>query len=362
MDKFKSILTVVLTSVLVFGLSAAFLLLPDNAVSGTERRKLKQLPVLSSKTVFSGEFIKDMEAYMLDQFPARDIFRSVNAITRFNIMAQKDVNGLYTVNGGLYKREYPLNTAQIHYAADNMNRIYNDYLTGMNVFYSVIPDKNAFEASENGYLSIDYTKMMSLFCDRVENMDYIDIWDCLTVDDYYRTDTHWRQERLFPAAWRLSEALKVEITLESGYTRTIHSPFYGVYYGQSAMPAKPDELVYLTNDIIDNTVVWSAETNNTYSVYDTDKLYGMDAYDVFLSGAQALLTIDTGGAGRELVIFRDSYGSSIAPLFLGAYSKITLIDLRYINSALLGEFITFEDQDVLFLYSTGLINNGMLLK
>ena len=35
---------------------------------------------------------------------------------------------------------------------------------------------------------------------------------------------------------------------------------------------------------------------------------------------------------KELVIFRDSFGSSISPLLINYYSKITIIDNRYISS------------------------------
>ena len=70
-----------------------------------------------------------------------------------------------------------------------------------------------------------------------------------------------------------------------------------------------------------------------------------------------------GQTGRELILFRDSFGSSLAPLLLGAYDRITLIDLRYIASPYLEQFVQFrEGQDVLFLYSTSLLNSGMLLK
>jgi hypothetical protein len=65
---------------------------------------------------------------------------------------------------------------------------------------------------------------------------------------------------------------------------------------------------------------------------------------------------------RELVIFRDSFGSSLAPLLLDGYRKITLIDLRYVSSSYLDKLITFDQQDVLFLYSVGLVNSGRLLR
>ena len=45
---------------------------------------------------------------------------------------------------------------------------------------------------------------------------------------------------------------------------------------------------------------------------------------------------------RELVIFRDSFGSSIAPLFAEGYKKITLLDIRYLNENMTKD-ITLDD-------------------
>lgn len=59
------------------------------------------------------------------------------------------------------------------------------------------------------------------------------------------------------------------------------------------------------------------------------------------------------------MLFRDSFGSSIAPLFLENYSKITLVDLRYISKDVLENFIEFDKQDVLFLYSTLVLNQNI---
>ena len=93
----------------------------------------------------------------------------------------------------------------------------------------------------------------------------------------------------------------------------------------------------------------------------------MDSYDVFLSGATPLLTITNKEAttDRELILFRDSFGSSIAPLIIENYQKITMIDLRYIGSKYLASIndIDFTDNsDVLFLYSVPIINNSFTLK
>ena len=72
---------------------------------------------------------------------------------------------------------------------------------------------------------------------------------------------------------------------------------------------------------------------------------------MYLSGAKALVTIENPKAetGRELIVFRDSFGSSVVPLLVADYAKITLVDIRYIQPDMLGQFLEFHGQDVLFL-------------
>jgi len=63
-----------------------------------------------------------------------------------------------------------------------------------------------------------------------------------------------------------------------------------------------------------------------------------------------------------LILFRDSFGSAIAPLLVQGYRSITLVDIRYLSSAMLDRFIDFYGQDVLFLYSTIVLNNSETLR
>ena len=52
----------------------------------------------------------------------------------------------------------------------------------------------------------------------------------------------------------------------------------------------------------------------------------------------------------------------ITPLLAEGYAKITLVDIRYISPSVLGQFLTFAQQDVLFLYSTSVLNNSITIK
>ena len=63
-----------------------------------------------------------------------------------------------------------------------------------------------------------------------------------------------------------------------------------------------------------------------------------------------------------MVLFRDSFGSSLAPLLLQGYRKVTLVDIRYMDPKLLGDYVNFQSADVLFLYSTLVLNSSGALR
>lgn len=337
-----------------------------NEISEKERRKLSMLPKFTLENMLSSKYMDDFDKYTLDQFPYRDAFRRLKAISHFYVFRQKDNNGIFITENTVLKLEYPLKESSVINAAQKFESLYDTYFVGkdMSVYYSVIPDKNFFVAESKGYPSIDYKKLVSILKNNIDRIEYIDIFDCLSIEDYYSTDTHWRQERLASVVERISEKMGFFEQLTKKYTINKFNPFYGVYYGQAAISMEPDTLYYLTNDIIDSCKVYNYETKKYSDVYDMEKLDSRDPFEMFLSGATPLLTIENPNAksSKELVVFRDSFGSSIAPLFLEAYSKITLIDIRYITSDYLGSFITFDSQDVLFLYSSLVINNSTMLK
>jgi len=337
-----------------------------NEVSGNERRKLAQLPELSLENILSSKYMEDFDKYTLDQFPFRETFRKLKAVTQFSIFHQKDNNGIYIVDNTVSKIEYPLKESSVINAAGKFKDLYDTYCSGKDVavYYSIIPDKNYFIAKPNGYLSMDYDRLVSLIKKNLDSMKYIDIFDCLSIEDYYSTDTHWRQEKLTNVVERIAKEMGFLKRLTGTYRLNKLSSFHGVYYGQAALPMAADNIYYLSSNVIDSCTVYNYETNKYSDFYDLGKGDSNDPYEIFLSGAVPLLTIENPNAeiDKELVIFRDSFGSSIAPLFVEAYSKITLIDIRYITSDYLVNFITFDKQDVLFLYSTLVINNSTMLK
>ncbi len=338
---------------------------PADAMSETERRELAQFPDISAQKLLDGSFMTDFEDYTLDQFPLRDAFRRLKAVAHYYLMGQRDNNGIYLSQGYAAKLEYPLNEKSLTHALQIFANIQSKYLADSKVYAAVVPDKNYYLAEALGYPALDYEKLMQTVRQEMPYATHIDLTDCLTIGDYYRTDTHWRQERLFHAAGRLCVNMGIPAPNAADYRQNrVQRPFYGVYYGQAALPMEPDILYTLESPVLEGCTVYNYETNAVSRIYDGSKLQGKDLYEVFLSGPVSLLRIENPNAqsDRELIVFRDSFGSSMVPLLVQGYRSVTLVDVRYVSSQMLDRFLEFNGQDVLFLYSTLVLNNSFMMK
>lgn len=237
------------------------------------------------------------------------------------------------------------------------------YLSPENkVFCAVIPDKGYYLQGQ-GAPAADYKAFFSTASNAFagSNVQWIDLTGALSADQFYTTDSHWRQETLQPVLDALGNKMDFSVSL-SDFTPHNAMMFAGAYGKYGAKPA--DELIYLTNQATDTAAADNFQHPEAASVYDLDKLSSDVPYDVFLSGATPLVTVTSPNSrsDRELILFRDSFSSSLAPLLLDYYRTVTLVDIRYMSSALLPQYLEFTDQDVLFLYSTLVADQPGLLK
>lgn len=274
-----------------------------------------------------------------------------------------DENGFYQVEGYTVEVLGDTNEKSLDYFTRKLSEVAASYLTPQNrIFYSVIPDK-AYYTQNAGYAVYDYPALFDALKKGLpSSFTYIDITGCLSLKSYYRTDSHWRQEKLFSTAATLAGALGFTVQ-ETAFTSK-EVPGYRGGYAKRAGSDETETLYYLESAATKAAQVYHAETGLTTGIYHLDALKGDIPYNLFLYGPTAFLRIENADAatGKELVVFRDSYAGSLIPLLLGHYRTVTLIDLRYLPSSLLSEYLTFTNQDVLFLYSTFLINKAMTLR
>ncbi len=354
MEKIKNIIISIFFVLFISIIFILNLITKDQDISISERRKLEQFPKFTINTIINGTAFKKFDKYTTDQFIKRDDFRNIKA--NIQLKLRGNYNNLYIYNDYIVEQLYPLNIDSVNNVVDKINYIKNTYLKNNNIYLSIIPDKNYFINQNN--LKFDYQYMVDLL--KKTDIKYINIFDDLKLENYYYTDSHWKIESLDKVVNKLRLEMNFNI---SSYNIEEISKFKGVYASRLPINLKEDTIKILHNDIIDNSVIYDYESKKHDKIYNYSKLDSYDKYDIYLSGEKALIEINTNStSNKELIIFRDSFGSSLIPLLTNGYKKIIVVDTRYIFPKILSKYIDFNNKDVLFIYSSSLINNSYTLK
>ena len=334
----------------------------DEDFSDAERRNLKQFPVPTWQTITDHGYSDTLETYLLDQFFLREGFRGLNAISRLYVFNQHDVNHLLVHNGHVHELMHPLDEASLENALSLMGSIKREHYGSIDTYHAYIPDKNRY-LDKGGVPVMDYGAIADAFDEPGFDSKPIDLSALLTIDHYYRTDHHWDQKTLPPIAAHILNVMKDGNVPNANYDTETYKPFRGVYQGQLGLPLENETLGWLVNDTIRNAERVNPITGESETVYDTEKLHDVDPYHLFLGGYRPIteLQTDNHSTDEHLVIFGDSFTNSLAPLLMEAYEKITFVDLRYISPNILDEYIEEEPDDVLFLYSTHILNDSWML-
>ena len=358
-DKIKDIVVTIIFLFTIISLFLINVIKKDTDISIAERRKLATMPELTTKSLFDGTYFKKFDSYVTDQFVERDAFRKIKI--DIELSTKGEYNNLYLYDDYIIEEIFPLNTNSINNLTSKINYIKDTYLNdNSNIYYTIIPDKNYFV--NKGNLKLSYNKLQDMMKNNLTNINYINIFDKLTLDNYYKTDTHWKQEDLFDVANTIANQMNFDIT-NNNVVNTV-TTFKGSYAGRLSVTKDIDTIKTISNPSTLNSSVYNYETKKYTDIYDYTKINSLDKYDIYLSGAVPIIDIinNNTSSDKELIVFRDSYGSSLIPLLIEGYKKITVIDIRYISSKILNKYIDFNDQDVLFMYSILTINNSFSIR
>ena len=365
-NKIRQISTVAVFGAIVLFFAIGALISPDREYSVFERRKLEQMPVYREYEDLASYF-SAWETYLTDQFLFRDELRFLKSGFAHGILGQSDVNGYYSEGGSQAQILYPMNEENFVNNIELMEIIRERYFGNSPAYYAVIPDKSYYMDAP---LGLDYGKIHKLFGETLQ-ADQIPLADKLTLADYYATDIHWKQENL-QGVYNALGVMNPNLPAWDFQTKSA-GEFFGVLYGQAAMLAKKDQMNYLVGASTSKLQVTllnldsdGSVTESDAKLYDVEAFAGDDAYDLYLGGENPMIRIVNPDAATEkkLILFRDSFGRSIAPLLAEGYSEIILVDLRWIRSMALPLFADYlaadENTDVLFLYSAQVLNSMMM--
>lgn len=70
----------------------------------------------------------------------------------------------------------------------------------------MIPGKERLSGGRIRLSQLDYGELFQYMRAHTPPMEYVDITDLLSLEDYYNTDSHWRQEKILDVAQRLARS------------------------------------------------------------------------------------------------------------------------------------------------------------
>lgn len=346
--------------ILIFGFAIATILKPQNARSEAENRTLAQRPALTWSSLISGQFEKDYETYLSDQFVLRD--RWIGLKTGFERAAGRtEINGVY-----LAKDHYMIESHDGTFTADQAQaniRFLSSFAQRMAASY----DKDHFTVMLVPNAVDILRDKLPPFADPYDEEVYLGrikealpegiFFDASAIlqghkeeEIYYRTDHHWKTL----GAWYVYQAWARDKGLAAGAyePETVTDSFEGTVSSKLGIKGKADSIQrYDPAQKKDYYLVYQPDGEIRNSVYQDSFLRGKDKYSYFYGGNYGLIQTILPGSktGRRLLIIKDSYAHCFAPFTYGNFDQVDQVDLRYYNASLAGLIQDQAYTDILFL-------------
>ena len=134
----------------------------------------------------------------------------------------------------------------------------------------------------------------------------------------------------------------------------ISTTFEGTLASTSGVHDTQDEIEICLPKNSEGTYVVTFESSGekTASLFFPDKLEQKNQYEVFMGGNYDKVIIDTVcPSGRNLLLIKDSYANCMIPMLTPYFSKIVVIDPRYLTDSLESIIKENDFTHMLFLYN-----------
>lgn len=316
--------------VMLFGGTVVSFVLPDREFSDVENRELAKKPKITAKRILSGEYQKEYDTYLSDQFFFRD--KWVDLAVREQIaLGKKDFNGVY-----LGKNNYLLEKYE---KADFDSGQIKENETYLTTFLN--ETEKRYGRKHVRAMFVPSKTMQS------HNEEYI----------YYRTDHHWTSLGAYYAyrAWALQTGRKAK-DLSDFKRVSVFDDFYGTTYNKIHAGGAADVVEkFESKNPVKTKVVFDDEEKTYSSLYfPNEAKKGFNRYQYFMKKNSFQVEITTKAhTGKTLLLVKDSFANCFVPFLTEHFDKIIMIDYRYGKMAM-GNLLSSNSDitDVLVLYNT----------
>lgn len=341
-----------------------FVTLPeeDRPYSENENRYLAGFPKISFESYIDKSAMEGFEEWFSDRIYGRENWIKLkNGTERF--IGKTEINGVYTVGDQMMQVWTGYDKDFIDLSISAINK-FTERHSDIPVYFMLAPTSQEIYA--------DLLPKTAPVGSQTELKDYCrENMTCYTIDIfrllknnsdsyiYYRTDHHWTSYGAYIAYTEAAKSLGLQSEpLSSFDIEHASSSFRGTLYSKTLDDS-------ITPDVIDyyhfnggrsepTLTINTGAGEETYdSLYLREYLEVKDKYSSFMGANSPMMTVTSGDNqnGPSLLIFKDSYAHSLIPFLANHYSKITVLDLRYINAGYSTLVDVSEYDSVLFMYN-----------
>ena len=236
---------------------------------------------------------------------------------------------------------------------------YKEALGSKNVYSMVLPTSSSFYLPEN-YANLAYSEKADF--DSIEEslsgVIPVDAYNILNAHKdepiYSRTDHHWQPLGAYYAAEEFALMAGVPFADISEYEKVTLPGYVGTLYmyTQSAtLLNNPEDFVYYKPKAPVTVTQYNTRFENPVAanlLLDPSSMPNSGYYMVFGSDERIVHVNTECKNGRNLVIFKDSYGNALLPMLTSSFENIYLCDIRYFDLNAIDFIDSVEATDVLF--------------
>ena len=339
---------------------ALYLVLPQKDFSDMENRFLQKRPKITASSLADGSFMDAFETYTNEQIPFRNMFVRSKAVMVWLTMSSEN-DGIAKGDDQYLFDKVPAKSDRI---SKNIAAIKNlAASSGRDIYIAIAPTSTWINENRlpTGMPVLDERSCaddLERELAGYENAHIVDLYDALAEHAgeqiFYRTDHHWTTKGAGYAYECLAEHMGFEAKDISQYQKHEIPGFYGTHFAKYKGIFVPGDTLEYYDVPIKGLELEGRMVDN---LIDEEKLAGYDKYAAFMYGNDGRYVVHADkGAGRDLIILKDSYANCLIPYLVMDYDNITVIDPRYFGGSVADELAADPDADVLPMYNWTFVN------
>ena len=350
-------ITVCLFAAALLAVPAYWLLAPKADFSASERRYLAELPDLGKQNPAQWTWDDDFEAYLADHLPLRDAFVGVDAYMELLSGRQVGKSVWMDAQGALVEAPAAYDSKEIEKRLNRIERLAES--TGLRTYVLAIPG-NGFVRREKLPPSLARLYRDAEALEQIAAhpgytpVPIVQRFEAEGQDWYYRTDHHWTGDGAFAAYEQFMQTSgRAALTRDDFFRRTV-AGYTGSTRSRSALWLTAADTLQIDEPIdVPVSVTFSDEEAVYDSLFFEEHLSEYDWYPLFLDGNHPVTVIEnrTGAAQGTLLMVKDSFGNTLAPLLVPSFGRIVMVDPRYYRGAVSELAAAYEADELLFCYS-----------